>query len=91
MLRSQVARVEALLPAYDKPVRVTLESDGLTQVAIQRVRALGAFEKQEVELKPGRYTAVGTRAGFRDVRREFTVLPGGGQLVVPVRCAEPIQ
>jgi tetratricopeptide (TPR) repeat protein len=91
VLRSQVARLEALLPAYDKPVRVSFESDGQTQVAIQRVRVLGAFEKQEVELKPGRYTAVGTRAGFRDVRREFTVLPGGGQLVVPVRCAEPIQ
>ncbi|MFO1425982.1 MAG: protein kinase [Steroidobacteraceae bacterium] len=91
VLRSQVARVEALLPAWDIPVKVAIESDGLTSVVVQRVGSLGMFARQEVELKPGRYTIVGTRAGFRDVRREFTVAPGPAQLTLAVRCTDPIR
>jgi eukaryotic-like serine/threonine-protein kinase len=90
VLRSQVSRVEAQLPQYEKPVRVALESDGLTSIAIQRVGALGSFARQEVELKPGRYVVIGTRAGFRDVRREILVAPGEAPQAVQVRCVDPI-
>jgi serine/threonine protein kinase/tetratricopeptide (TPR) repeat protein len=90
VLRSQVTRVEAQLPQYEKPVRVALESDGLTSIAIQRVGALGSFARQEVELKPGRYVVIGTRAGFRDVRREILVAPGQAPAAVQVRCVDPI-
>jgi serine/threonine protein kinase/tetratricopeptide (TPR) repeat protein len=90
VLRSQVSRVEAQLPQYEKPVRVALESDGLTSIAIQRVGALGSFARQEVELKPGRYVVIGTRAGFRDVRREILVAPGRAPDAVQVRCVDPI-
>ncbi|MCC6172337.1 MAG: protein kinase, partial [Gammaproteobacteria bacterium] len=50
LLRSQLGRLEAQLPLYEKPVRVALESDGLTSIAIQRVGTLGSFARQEVEL-----------------------------------------
>ena len=90
VLRSQVNRVEAQLPQYEKPVRVALESDGLTSIAIQRVGALGSFARQEVDLKPGRYVVIGTRAGFRDVRREILVAPGQVPEAVQVRCVDPI-
>jgi len=90
VLRSQVSRVEAQLPQYEKPVRIALESDGLTSIAIQRVGALGSFARQEVELKPGRYVVIGTRAGYRDVRREILVAPGEAPQAVQVRCADPI-
>ena len=43
-----------------------------TEVSIYRVGRLGAFDRKDVELLPGRYTVVGMRAGFRDVRRELT-------------------
>ncbi len=36
----------------------------------------GTFSKREIELKPGKYTVVGTRPGFRDVRRDVTIAPG---------------
>ena len=91
VLRSQVERVAQLLPTYEKPVKVQFESDGLTTVVVQRVRALGLFERQEVELKPGRYAVTGTRAGYRDVRREITVVPGAVAQVVVLRCVDPIQ
>ena len=91
VLRSQTTRLAELLPVYDTPVRVVLESDGATSVMIQRVGVLGSFSRQEVDLKPGRYVAVGTRAGYRDVRREFLVAPGEPREAIQVRCVEPLQ
>ena len=90
MIRSQVSRLELLLPTYNQPVMLALESDNATEVAIQRVGFLGAFDRREVTLKPGRYTVTGKRSGFRDVRREITVAPGQGEQIVVIRCLEPI-
>jgi eukaryotic-like serine/threonine-protein kinase len=90
VLRSQISRLELLLPNFDRPVRLALESDNATQVAIQRVGSFGTFARREIELKPGKYTVVGTRSGFRDVRREVTVAPGQEVQTIAVRCIEPI-
>jgi hypothetical protein len=55
------------------------------------VRALGSFTTQTVELKPGSYTVVGTRDGYRDIRRTIRVeADGSGQAPVVIRCEEPI-
>jgi hypothetical protein len=93
VLRSQVARLEILLPEFDKPVRLALVSDNATQVAIQRVGDFGAFSRREIELKPGKYTVLGRREGFRDVRRDVTIAPGTGAdqvQTISVSCVEPI-
>ena len=39
---------------------------------------------------PGRYTVVGTRNGFRDVRRELTIVPGREPPALVIRCEEQI-
>ncbi len=91
VLRSQVSRLELALPQWDQPVKLLLESDGQTAVTIQRVGDFGGFERREIELKPGRYTLIGTRSGFRDVRREVTVAPGASApQSVQIRCTDPI-
>jgi len=90
VIRSQVQRLELLLPTFNQPVMLALESDNATEVAIQRVGFFGAFERREVTLKPGKYTVTGKRAGFRDVRREITVAPGQGEQTIVIRCLEPI-
>jgi tetratricopeptide (TPR) repeat protein len=90
VLRSQIEKVSASLAQVQTPVRVAIDSDNLTTIAIHRVGALGAFSHREVELSPGHYTVVGTRAGFRDVRRELTILPGQVPQPVVIRCEEPI-
>jgi hypothetical protein len=54
------------------------------------VGRLGSFERKEIDLMPGRYTVVGVRPGYRDVRREVTVLPGRDAPTVMIRCEEPI-
>jgi len=90
VLRGQIARLSALLPEFDKPVHLSLLSDSLTQVAIPSVGAFGAFARRDIELKPGRYTVIGTRNGYRDVRRDITVSPGQSAQTVSVVCSEPI-
>jgi tetratricopeptide (TPR) repeat protein len=90
VIRSQVSRLELLLPTFNQPVMLALESDNATEVAIQRVGFFGAFERREVSLKPGKYTVTGKRSGFRDVRREITVAPGQAEQTIVIRCLEPI-
>jgi tetratricopeptide (TPR) repeat protein len=89
-LRVQVARLSSMLPEYDKPVHLSLLSDGLTQVAITSVGAFGSFSRRDIELKPGRYTVIGTREGYRDVRRDVTVSPGEQNQTISVSCYEQI-
>jgi len=90
VLRTQIARLTGLLPALDKPVRLSLVSDNRTQVTIQSVGSFGTFARRDIELKPGRYTVIGTRDGYREVRRDITVSPGEEFLTVNVSCVEPI-
>jgi hypothetical protein len=45
----------------------------------------------QIALKPGSYTAIGQRAGYRDVRETFAVLPGVDNGPVTVVCTEQIQ
>ena len=88
LLRSQITRLTTLLPALEKPVRVSLVSDNLTQVTIPSVGSFGSFAQRDIELKPGRYTVIGTRDGYREVRRDITVSPGEEYLTVNVSCSE---
>jgi tetratricopeptide (TPR) repeat protein len=89
-LQAQVSRVETLVAEAIRPVRVTLQSDNLTDVMLYQVGRLGTFDRFQLELRPGTYTAVGTRKGFRDVRQQFTVRPGEPAGPYTIRCEEPI-
>jgi hypothetical protein len=89
-LAASARELDRLAKSAEAPVRLRLESDGQTQVAIYRVGQYGAFATREVQLLPGRYTVVGTRTGYRDVRREVVLPPGAGAAAVVVRCEEPI-
>lgn len=90
VLSRQIQQVSVNLARVEAPVRVSLESDNATVVVIHRVGPLGAFGRREVDLMPGRYTVVGTRMGYRDVRRELNVLPGQAPPPLVVRCEEKI-
>lgn len=89
-LAALAAELAQRLDAAERPVRVTLQSDGLTDVVVYRVGRLGAFQSRDVEVVPGRYAVVGTRPGYRDVRVQLEVRPGAGASALVVRCEEPI-
>ncbi|WGL18133.1 hypothetical protein PVT68_07505 [Microbulbifer bruguierae] len=89
-LNGQVEQLENALTKSLIPITVLLQSDASTNVTIYHVGQLGNFSEREIALKPGRYTAVGTRQGYRDVRREFVVEPSGEPTTVTIQCAEKI-
>ncbi len=89
-LAASSGELERIATAAQLPIELRMESDGQTQVVIYRVGQYGAFSSREVKLLPGRYTVVGTRTGYRDVRREVVLPPGAEPAAVVVRCEEPI-
>ena len=90
LLQQKFDTLRNLLARAETPVSIQLVSDGLTEVIINRVARLGAFEETTIELLPGNYVARGQRVGYRDVRIEFTVGIPNQTPVVTIRCEEKI-
>jgi hypothetical protein len=54
------------------------------------VGELGSFQTRRLSLPPGKYTVIGRRDGFRDVRYELSLAPGQQGAALSVRCTERI-
>ena len=89
-LGEQRDELSRLLKRAATAIAVPIVSDNVTQVTIYKVGRLGKFMRKEVALRPGTYVAVGSRAGYRDVRQEFRVAPENDMQPVIVQCEEPI-
>jgi hypothetical protein len=89
-LEDQKSQLSRLLKRAVTPLTVRLISDNATNVVIFRVGKLGSFDSQEIKLRPGKYVAVGSRPGYRDVRLEFNVSPEAELQPIVVRCEEQI-
>jgi hypothetical protein len=85
-LAERIKKLEQLVSLAKTPVKITIQSDNLTHVAVYRVGRLGRFEVRELELRPGTYTVVGARDGYQDVRQKIVVKPGRQPLRVIVKC-----
>jgi len=90
VLVRQLDTLQLLLENSQVEIDIQLVSDMFTDVSLLRIVSLGKFETQSVSLKPGRYVAVGRRAGYREVREEFTVGFGLTPKIVTVRCEERV-
>jgi tetratricopeptide (TPR) repeat protein len=90
ILQQQISQVGSLLQTANTPITVIMRSDMETEVTLRKVERLGRFQQQELTLRPGTYTAVGTRDGYRDVRRTFTVSHDRKVPAVVVTCTEQI-
>ncbi|MEQ8205451.1 MAG: hypothetical protein RIA65_04685, partial [Woeseia sp.] len=89
-LKDQKATLARLLKRAATPLPVQLRSDNQTEVSIFRVGRLGTFDNRQLELRPGSYVALGSRAGYRDVRLEFRVAPEIEMKPIIVQCEERI-
>ncbi len=89
-LAGKIERLQTMIVEAQTPQMVTLQSDGLTHVSIYHVGRLGQFTSQQLELRPGTYTVVGSRPGYRDVRQTLTVKPGSRLTTVDIRCKESV-
>lgn len=70
---------------------VSLRSDGHTAVDVYRVGRFGTIRSKELELKPGVYTVVGHRVGYKDVRLTLRIKPGATGAALEVVCTESIR
>ena len=89
-LAGKIAALRDLVSRAATPMTLTLQSDGLTEVVVYRVGRLGQFDTHALQLLPGDYTIVGSRPGYRDVRKVVAVRPGVPLPPVVVRCEEVI-
>ncbi len=89
-LRRQVDELGRWVEAFSTPVQARLESDNLTEVVVYKVGRLGMFSERALDLRPGTYTVVGSRQGYRDVRRQLVIEPGQAPEPLRVRCEEKI-
>ncbi len=89
-LAAQIQTLKAGVQAAETMVPVTLVSDGQTDVAVLRVARLGRITRQTLELRPGIYTIVGARNGYKDVRQTIRVEADQRALQVSIACKEKI-
>ncbi|MEP1595547.1 MAG: hypothetical protein ABJK20_13260 [Halieaceae bacterium] len=90
VLSRQLSQLDTLLKLANTPIDVTLRSDLETEVIVYKVTRLGRFDQRQLELRPGSYTAVGTRTGYRDVRRNFEISHQNPIGPVTIICTEKI-
>ncbi|MFK7830982.1 MAG: hypothetical protein AB8B57_14480 [Congregibacter sp.] len=88
-LTDKADAVAKTLAIASTPLGVQIQSDGLTEVTVYKVARLGAITERQLTLRPGKYTAVGTRRGYRDVRVEFEVSPND-RTPIYIACNESI-
>ena len=72
------------------PVKISVESDDQTEVAVYKVGKLGRFTLKELNLRPGTYTFLGTRNGYKDILRKIEVKAGEKEMRVTMICREKI-
>jgi len=86
MLTTRIKKLEQLVDVAQTPVKIAIESDNLTRVAVYKVGKLGRFSVHELDLRPGTYTVVGSRDGYQDVRQTIEVKPGLQSMRITVKC-----
>jgi tetratricopeptide (TPR) repeat protein len=85
-LKNRFDQLKRLVDAAQTPVRIILESDNVTEVAVYKVGKLGRFTNRELSLRPGTYTMVGNRDGYQDVRKKIIIKPGQGPTHITIKC-----
>ena len=89
-LRDKRDRLQKLIDGFSTPRSVIFRSDEKTDVTVFQVSRLGQFSERRMMLRPGVYTALGSRAGYRDVRIRFRVPPSDEKTAIIIRCEEKI-
>lgn len=89
-LERQIARLTDLVTEFSTPVQVRLLSDGKTEVVVYKIGTIGRFATHALVLRPGTYTVVGRRPGYRDVRHRLIVRADAPPKPLDVRCEEEI-
>jgi serine/threonine protein kinase/tetratricopeptide (TPR) repeat protein len=89
-LAAQIQTLVTRVQNAQTRIPVTVMSDGETEVAVLRVARLGRITSQTLELRPGLYTIVGARDGYKDVRQTIRLEADQPAVQVRIACTEKI-
>ena len=89
-LEQSIQKLDSLIRIALIPIDVIFESDQLTEVTIFKVDQMGTFQQKIVSLRPGIYTARGSRKGFKDETIRFRVDPNKQNQRVRIICNKKI-
>ena len=89
-LSAQLDKLERLITDAQTPIKIVIESDSLTDIAVYKVGKLGRFTERVLDLKPGTYTVVGARAGYKDIRRKIVIKAGQKPMRIIIKCTVKI-
>jgi hypothetical protein len=87
---SQIETLDRLIEEARRQISVVLLSDGQTNVAVYKIGIFGRFQQKNLTLRPGTYTVVGFRDGYKDVRTIIRIKPEDAQVQVRIVCVEKI-
>jgi tetratricopeptide (TPR) repeat protein len=90
-LQTKRKRLQDLIFLAEKPIPVLFRSDQRTEITVYRAGSFGSFKTRRIELRPGNYTAAGSRPGYRDVRVQFRVSPSRMDTTITIQCTEQIK
>lgn len=90
LLGDQINRLRAAIRNARTPVRLVIQSDGLTDIRINGVGRVGKTQSAEIELYPGRYRLVGSRSGYRDTQLELELDGTENPSTVRLIATEPV-
>ena len=89
-LKDSRNRLRSYISQALKPRPVLLQSDAKTSVTVYRVGRFGTFREKRLNLRPGAYTVVGSRSGYRDVRVRFRIGPTEAENIIVIKCTDRI-
>ena len=92
VVSDRVRELQASLRADNRPVEISLISDGITSVSVSGpygLRAPSPLQTAQVKVLPGDYEVIGRRKGYQDVVIPVQVRNGVPAPVISVMCTTP--
>ncbi len=90
LLMQKIASAKEAINNASKQINVTIHSDNRTDITIYRVSKIGKLTNKQIKLRPGKYTIVGTRIGYRDFRKTIEITANDQSVIINVQCKEKI-
>ena len=86
----KIAFLEGILEEQSNPQKVTILSDGNTDIEIYKVGKFKPATQFDLDLRPGEYTVIGSRLMYRDVRYTLKVEIGEQPKPLKVICQDKL-
>ena len=89
-LAEKINQVKIIIKEASIIIPVIIKSDNETDVSVYKIGQYGKIYEKKINLRPGKYTIVGTRANYRDHRQVLIIKASDKSKIIDVRCREKI-